>query len=129
MSKNNPLSQKDLDMIRTEQDALDQSIALNRIVMTMLDAQKRSEFWIRILLLVSLVINVIIVGIFVLYESQMETSTQTETYIEQDTGEGSGNNVYQAGSNAKYIQGTVEGVTDGEADYSYSEDHNSDEVK
>ena len=39
-------------------------------------------------------------------EIQIEGSTTTnETTITQDTGEGSGNNVYQAGENATYSEG------------------------
>ena len=36
---------------------------------------------------------------------QIPQLTTTET-IEQDTGEGNGNNVYQAGENAQYTEGS-----------------------
>lgn len=51
--------------------------------------------------------NLAIVGGFLWYESQfqwVDTETTTTT-ITQDTGEGTGNNVYQEGENAVYNQG------------------------
>lgn len=101
---------KELDSLRKEEDALDQSVALNRIVMTMLESKRREDFWLRIILIISLLVNIVIAGIFVVYESQW-TTTMTTTTVTQDTGEGSGNNVYQAGENANYIQGNSEEVT------------------
>lgn len=100
----------ELESLRESEDALDQSIALNRIVMTMLESKRREDVWLRILLIISLLVNVVISCIFIAYESQFTTTTTTEEItIEQDTGEGSGNNVYQGGEYAQYIQG--EGVT------------------
>lgn len=43
--------------------------------------------------------------------SGWEYNSTTATTVTQDTGEGSGNNVYQAGENADYIQGNFEEVT------------------
>lgn len=102
---------KELDALRKEEDALDQSVALNRIVMTMLESKRREDFWLRIILIVSLLVNIVIAGIFVVYESQWQYTETTTTTVTQDTGEGSGNNVYQAGENANYIQGNSEEVT------------------
>lgn len=114
---------KELDALRKEEDALDQSVALNRIVMTMLESKRREDFWLRIILIISLLVNIAIAGIFTWYESGWTTTTTT---ITQDTGEGSGNNVYQAGENANYIQGNSEEVTpNGEANNYYS-DKNTD---
>lgn len=114
---------KELDALRKEEDALDQSVALNRIVMTMLESKRREDFWLRIILIISLLVNIAIAGIFTWYESGWTTTTTTVT---QDTGEGSGNNVYQAGENANYIQGNSEEVTpNGEANNYYS-DQNTD---
>ena len=111
----------ELESLRESEDALDQSIALNRIVMTMLESKRREDAWLRILLIISLLVNVVISCIFITYESQFTTTTTTEEItIEQDTGEGSGNNVYQGGEYAQYIQG--EGVTpNGEANSANSE--------
>lgn len=114
---------KELDALRKEKDALDQSVALNRIVMTMLESKRREDFWLRVILIISLLANIAIAGIFAWYESGWTTTTTTVT---QDTGEGSGNNVYQAGENANYIQGNSEEVTpNGEANNYYS-DQNTD---
>ena len=106
-----------LDALKTEENALDQSIALNKIVMTMLESKRREDFWLRIILIVSILVNVVITGIFTWYEGQWETTTTT---ITQDTGEGSGNNVYQSGKNANYTQGDSEEVKpDGQANDNY----------
>lgn len=102
---------KELDALRKEEDALDQSVALNRIVMTMLESKRREDFWLRIVLIISLLVNIVIAGIFTWYESQWEYTDTITTTVTQDTGEGSGNNVYQAGENANYIQGNSEEVT------------------
>lgn len=121
----NQSSINDTDVLNTpDEDALDQSVALNKIAMEMLKSKRREDFWLRIILLVSLCVNLLIVGLFLLYESQFTTTeTTVTTTVEQDTGEGEGNNVYQAGENAQYIQGN--GVlTDGETDHSYN-DNNS----
>lgn len=99
-----------LDALRKEKDALDQSVALNRVVMTMLESKKREDFWLRIVLIISLLANIAIAGIFAWYESGW-TTTATTTTVTQDTGEGSGNNVYQAGEDANYTQGNSEEVT------------------
>ena len=115
----------ELESLRESDDALDQSIALNRIVMTMLESKRREDTWLRILLIISLLVNVVISCIFIAYESQFTTTTTTEEItIEQDTGEGSGNNVYQGGEYAQYIQG--EGVTpNGEANSANSENNSN----
>jgi len=116
-----------LDTLRKEKDALDQSVALNRIVMTMLESKRREDFWLRIILIISLLANIAIAGIFTWYESGW-TTTATTTTVTQDTGEGSGNNVYQAGENADYIQGNSEEVTpNGETNSdNYNGDQNTD---
>lgn len=116
-----------LDALRKEKDALDQSVALNRIVMTMLESKRREDFWLRIILIISLLANIAIAGIFTWYESGW-TTTATTTTVTQDTGEGSGNSVYQAGENADYIQGNSEEVTpNGETNSdNYNGDQNTD---
>lgn len=105
-----------LDTLRKEKDALDQSVALNRIVMTMLESKRREDFWLRIILIISLLANIAIAGIFTWYESGWTTTTTTTT-VTQDTGEGSGN-----------IQGNSEEVTpNGEANSdNYNGDQNTD---
>lgn len=127
MKKNKPNLQAELDLIKGE-DALDQSIALNRIVMTLLEQNKRRDRIISILLAVSIIVNALIVGGFLWYESQWEVTATTTTTITQDSGQGNGNNVYQSGDSAKYVQGNVvEEDDDGETDNSnyYNEDKDS----
>lgn len=97
-----------LRQIKGETDALDQSLGLNRILFTLIDNQRRTHRWLCILLVISLLCNVAICCIFVAYESQFTTTTETIT-VTQDTGEGEGNNIYQSGSDAQYIQGDSSG--------------------
>jgi hypothetical protein len=80
--------------MKTEEDALDQSIALNHIVMTMLESKRREDFWLRLILIISILVNLVICTIFVQYEKHMTTTEMVTTTVEQDTGEGSGNNVF-----------------------------------
>ena len=113
---------EDLNILKKEEDALDQSVALNRIVMAMLDSKRREDFWLRIILIISILANIVIAGAFLSYEKQWEYSTTTTTTVTQDTEDGIGNNVYQAGENAEYIQHVPKEVTpDGETN---SEDCN-----
>ena len=88
---------EDLKKLREEQGALDQSIALNKITMKLLHdrAADCKRLWIA--LVSSILVNLSIVGSFLWYESQWDrTTTTTETtMITQNTGEGTGNNVYQ----------------------------------
>ena len=109
--------------LKKDPDALDQSIGLNRILLTLIDGQKKTQKWLCILLVISLLCNVAICTIFVAYESQFTTTTETIT-ITQDTGEGEGNNVYQSGESAQYVQGnSKEGTIDGETNNNhYSND-------
>lgn len=117
----------ELETMRVEKDALDQSLALNRIVMTMLESKKREDFWLRIILIISILANIAIAGIFTLYESQWQYTDTVNTTVTQDTGEGSGNNVYQAGENAVYTQGNSQEVTpNGETNSNNHENGNQD---
>lgn len=101
---------------------LEQSRALNKIILTMLESKKKNDLFLKVILIISILANVAIAGIFVAYESQFTTTeTITTTTVEQDTGEGSGNNVYQAGEDANYIQGDVGVITDGETDSYYGD--------
>lgn len=109
-----------------EKEALDQSVALNRIVLNMLESKRKEDLWLRIVLIISILANIAISCIFIGYESQFTTEkTITTTTVSQDTGEGEGNNVYQSGEHANYVQGNTEEVTPyGETnDYNYN--HNN----
>lgn len=103
----NPDINEELRELRKTPDALDQSLGLNRILFALIDSLKRTQRWLCIILVISILANILIAGLFIAYESQFVTTTETIT-IDQDT-EGPGNNVYQSGENAQYVQ---EGVTD-----------------
>ncbi len=83
----------------TQEEALSQSTALNKIILKLLKdrAAECKRLWVA--LIISILMNLVIVGGFLWYESQWEYTTTT---IEQDTGDGSGSNVYQSGDNSTY---------------------------
>ena len=110
-----------LGKIKEEEDALDQSVALNRIVMQLLKtkAQENKRLWIA--LIISILINLLIVGGFLWYESQWEYTTTT-TEVMQDS-EDAGTNLLQVGDNSRMFFGLGEDNVDGQA---ISEDNNSD---
>lgn len=89
--------------IRNEEEALNQSIALNRIVMAMLQQQKDSNKRMFVALIVSLVINAIIFCGFLYYESQWEYSTET-TYTTTTT-EDVDQNIEGEGSAINNVEG------------------------
>ena len=72
-----------LNDIQTQNDALDQSIALNRIVLSLLKGQKDANKKMFIALIVSLLINAIIICGFFIYESQWDTVSEYTTTTEQ----------------------------------------------
>lgn len=85
---------------------LEEAQALNRIILDLLTQKKKEHTRLWIIILALIFVNLLEVGLFVWYESQFEiTETTTTTTVEQDTGEGSGNNVYQAGEHAQYQEG------------------------
>lgn len=99
---------QELDNLSHEKDALDQSVALNRITMALLKTRREETFWLHFIVVLSILANVIMAYLFISYESKVETTTTTTTTIEQDSGEGNGNNIYQAGEYAQYMEGGVE---------------------
>lgn len=102
--------------MKGEEDALDQSVALNRIVMQLLHtrAQECKRLWIA--LIISILVNLAIVGGFLWYESQWEYTTTT-TEVEQDSGQ-DGLNMLQVGDNSRMFFGEdeVNGQAIGEGD-------------
>lgn len=107
--------------IKEEENALDQSVALNKIVTQLLKtkAQENKRLWIA--LVISILVNLLIVGGFLWYESQWEyTTTTTTTEVSQDS-EDSGSNVLQVGDNSHMYFGLGEDDTNGQAN---SEDNN-----
>ena len=104
----------DVTQICSEEDALDQSIALNRIVMSLLKSQKESNKRLFIALILSIIINAVILAGFLYYESTWErTVTTTETITTTQEVEGDNaeiNNVEgnQYKDNSVHNQGGVE---------------------
>lgn len=102
--------------MKGEEDALDQSVALNRIVMQLLHtrAQECKRLWIA--LIISILVNLAIVGGFLWYESQWEYTTTT-TEVEQDSDQ-DGLNMLQVGDNSRMFFGedAVNGQAIGEGD-------------
>lgn len=109
--------------IKNEEDALDQSVALNKIVMQLLKtrAQECKRLWVA--LVISILVNLAIVGGFLWYESQWEYTTTT-TEVEQDSGE-DGLNMLQVGDNSRMVLGYGEDAVNGQA---ISEGYNEDQV-
>lgn len=104
-----------LGEMKEEGDALDQSVALNRIVMQLLKtrAQECKRLWIA--LIISILVNLAIVGGFLWYESQWEyTTTTTSTEVQQDSGE-DGLNMLQVGDNSRMVLGFGEDDMNGQA--------------
>ena len=106
--------EKELDSIREEEDALDQSVALNRIVLELLKtkAQETKRLWIALIL--SIFINLFIVAGFLWYESQWEYTTETVTEVSQESDE-DGMNLLQIGDDSRMFLGVGEEVEDGQA--------------
>ena len=102
--------------MKGEENALDQSVALNRIVMQLLHtrAQECKRLWVA--LIISILVNLAIVGGFLWYESQWEYTTTT-TEVEQDSGQ-DGLNMLQVGDNSRMFFGEdeVNGQAIGEGD-------------
>ena len=109
-----------LGKIKEEENALDQSVALNKIVMQLLKtkAQENKRLWIA--LVISLLVNLLIVGGFLWYESQWEYTTTTTTEVMQES-EDTGSNLLQVGDNSRIFFGLGEDDEDGQA---ISEDNN-----
>lgn len=98
---------EEIKNLKKEKGSLDQSIALNRITMTLLEDRAKDCKRLWIALVISILINLAIVGIFLWRESQWDYTEDitTTTTVEQDAGEGEGNNIYQSGEQATYNEG------------------------
>lgn len=130
--------------IKSEDNAFEQSTALNKIVIQLLENKKKENFrsWLAFIVACCVFITAII-GIlydtvktqdkllsemaamrtefaqalteernaWIEYVQSLETTvvteekTETTTTVQQDTGEGNGNNVYQSGEQAQYNEG------------------------
>lgn len=114
-----------LGKIKEEEDALDQSVALNKIVMQLLKtkAQENKRLWVA--LVISILVNLLIVGAFLWYESQWEYTTTTTTEIMQDS-EDNGSNMLQVGDNSRMFFGLEEDDANGQT---ISEDNNDSDTQ
>lgn len=125
-----------LDVIReSDADITEQSVALVRIVMDLLDTTKKQVKGLIIALIVSIVTNIVIVGAFLYYESQfeyVETSKETVTMSTEgdnaEINEVKGNQ-YNDSSTHNQTGGSVDGESDtNKDDGSYKNSH-SDKAK
>lgn len=118
--------------IQKEPDALDQSIALNRITTQLLEERNRDFKRLRTILLISIIANLLIVVVFLFQQASLtrdykdlleslewEETTTTTTEVVQDT-DGSGNNLLQVGDNGSIVYGESEDGLNGTTD---SENH------
>ena len=112
--KNSEQVAEQISEMKEQEDALDQSIALNKIVMNLLktSAQEKKRLWIA--LVISILVNLAIVGGFLWYESQWEYFTETTTEVTQDT-TGEGSNLLQFGDGSRMVFGLEEEASNGEA--------------
>ena len=70
-----------LNDLEKEVDALDQSLALNRLIIGILEHTKAQTKVLAILLAISIIVNAFIVGAFLYYESQFEYTVETTETI------------------------------------------------
>lgn len=110
--------------IREEENALDQSVALNKIVINLLKtrAQENKRLWVALIL--SILINLLIVAGFLWYESQWEYTTTTTTEVTQDSEE-DGLNLLQVGDNSRMVLGLGEDTEDGQTINPYNDNEDS----
>lgn len=89
--------------VERELTAAEELSALNKITMKLLEEKAKEAKRLWVALIVSILVNAFLVTAFLYYESQFTTTVETvTTTVTQDTGEGQGNNVYQAGESATY---------------------------
>lgn len=109
MDKDTPV-QKNLRQMKQADDALDQSVALNRITMQLLQdrAKEAKRLWVA-LLAALLAVALTVGGILYFlanYDITVTTTTTETTYdVDQNAGEGGRDNVFQTGENAAYYAG------------------------
>ena len=89
-----------------DEQTFEESTALNKITLDLLEQKKKENFRLWIVILALILVNLVEVGLFFWYESQFEvtdTVTTETTTVDQEAEEG--NNVYQAGEHAQYNEG------------------------
>lgn len=128
---------EELDSMIQDSDALDQSVALNRIVLRLLEDKIDNFKRLRALLFISLLINLIVVCVSIwnyrslvdsynsiLENLEWEQTTTTTTEVAQDS-EGPGNNLLQIGDNTHMSYGESEVQSDAETnDQNHPDNYN-----
>lgn len=103
-----------IEDIKTEEDALDQSLALVRVSLSLIKTLKESNKRIFIALVISLLVNLMTILGFLYYESQWEitdsvtTTTTTTQEVEGDSAETNNVDGNQYKDNAIHNQGGIE---------------------
>lgn len=97
----------------TMEKVLEQSLELNKIQADLLKEKGKNQRLPIIMAIIAFVSAVIIVVSLLFFFSQYEFYTETVT-VTQDTGDGTGNNVYQEGEQAQYHEASE--VSNGETD-------------
>ncbi len=116
-----------LQQLKSEDGALDQSLALSKITMGLLHDRAADCRRLWIALIISIALNLCTVIGFLWYESQWERSETITTTVTQDTQDGTGNNIYQSGKDASYTQyNSKEDVLNGETNNNNYTDDNQD---
>lgn len=93
----------------SKEDVLNESLALNHVVIDLLVDRRKENLRLWIALVISILINLLIVVGFLYYNSLFEydaiTTTTTETTTVTQDQDSGGNNIYQAGEYATLDQG------------------------
>lgn len=101
---------EDVETLRSEEDALDQSLALVRVSISLIQTLKETNKRMFIALILSILVNLGLVCGFLYYESKWEYTTTTTTTQEVEGDSAEINNVdgNQYKDNAVHNQGGVE---------------------
>lgn len=93
----------------SKEDVLNESLALNHVVIDLLADRRKENLRLWIALVISILVNLLIVVGFLYYNSLFEygttTTTTTETTTVTQDQDSGGNNIYQAGEYATLNQG------------------------
>lgn len=110
--------------IKEEDNALDQSVALNRIVVQLLKtkAQENKRLWVA--MIISILVNLCTIAGFLWYESQWEYTTTTTTDVTQES-EDAGSNILQLGDDSRIFFSSEEDCTDGQTVSEDNHNYNS----
>lgn len=103
---------EDIDQIKGEDDAIDQSLALVRVSMSLIKTLKEANKRMFVALAISLLVNLVTIAGFLYYESQWETTetitTTTTQGVEGDSAEINNVDGDQYKDNAVHNQGVTD---------------------